>query len=71
MSPPWTLYKCDQQILEGQPFTTALVAGRSRLTQAWSSRKVLIHKTKKDCKSARRATTPAVTAGLRQEPLAT
>ncbi len=48
MSQPWTCAKCDQPILKGQPFTTAIVPGRLPNPGVVSG-KVLVHKNKEDC----------------------
>ena len=49
MSQHWTCAKCDQPILKGQPFTTAIVPGRSPKPGVVSG-KVLVHKNERDCK---------------------
>src|SRR5713101_6444517 len=49
MSQPWTCAKCDQPILKGQPFTTAIVPGRLPNPGVVSG-KVLVHKNEEDCK---------------------
>ena len=54
MRQPWTCAKCDQPILKGQPFTTAIVPGGCP-TQASSSReRSWFTRTKRTAKSARR-----------------
>jgi hypothetical protein len=86
MRQPWTCARCDQPILKGQPFTTAIVPGRSPHPGVVSG-KVLVHKNEEDCKTLDGAvrrmrwswtvTTPSVTAapdgpgGWRQRTLAT
>jgi hypothetical protein len=71
MRQPWTWARCDQPILKGQPFTTAIVPGRSPHPGVVSG-KVLVHKNEEDCKTLDGAvrrmrwswtvTTPSVTA---------
>jgi hypothetical protein len=50
MRQPWTCAKCDQPILKGQPFTTAIVPGRLPNSGVVVSGKVLVHKNEEDCK---------------------
>ena len=49
MSRSWTCAKCDQPILKGQPFATAIVPGRPSKLGVVSG-KVLVHKNEEDCK---------------------
>jgi len=48
MSQPWICAKCDRPILKSQPFTTAIVPGRSPNPGVVSG-KVLVHKNEEDC----------------------
>ncbi len=54
MSQPWTCAKCDQPILKGQPFTTAIVPGHSPEPSVVSG-KVLVHKDLRDCQKPQTA----------------
>jgi hypothetical protein len=54
MSQPWICAKCEQPILKGQPFTTAIVPGRSPKPGIVSG-KVLVHKNERDCKKPQTA----------------
>jgi len=49
MRQPWTCARCDQPILKGQPFATAIVPGRLPNPGVVSG-KVLVHKNEEDCK---------------------
>ena len=62
MSLPWTCAKCDRPILKGQPFTTAIVPGRSPKPGVVSG-KVLVHKNEEDCKKPP-APAPSSLAGV-------
>ena len=73
MRQPRTCARCDQPILKGQPFTTAIVPGRLPNPDVVVSRNILVHKNEEDCKKALdravwrmrwswTVTTPSVTA---------
>ena len=53
MRQPWTCARCDQPILKGQPFATAIVPRRLPNPGVVSG-KVLVHKNEEDCKTLRR-----------------